>query len=233
MLGAAMRPTPGLLSRSAVAVAVAFALAVTLSIRPPLASAGATSAHDAPLTLDTLMMRFRAMVGLSARYQEEKRIALLAQPLVSEGTVHYMPPSRIARHTLTPSPSSVVLDGGTLRLWDGVTEQSIDVTASPTVRAFVDSFLAVLAGDRVTLERTFVVDFRAPAGQKWQLGLVPRDASLGSILREVRFAGDDIVIAEMRIREASGDETVTTFLDVDTAHRYTDAEAARVFRLRK
>jgi outer membrane lipoprotein-sorting protein len=226
-----MRLTLALLARPAGALALA--LAVTLSLPSPHACADASGAQDTRLTMDALMTRFRAIVGLSARYREEKRISLLAQPLVSEGTVHYAPPARIARHTLTPSPSSVVLDGGTLRLWDGVTEQSIDVTASPAVRAFADSFLAVLAGDRATLDRTFVVDFRAIAGQKWELTLVPRDPSLGSILRDVRFAGEGIVIAQMRIREATGDETVTTFLDVDTAHRYTDAEAARVFRLRK
>ena len=183
------------------------------------------------VTIDSLLARFRGIVGLSAHFREEKHIALLAQPLVSEGTVHYAPPGRIARHTLTPSPSSVVLDGTTLRFGDATSEHSIDTGASPVVRAFVDSFLAILAGDRASLERSFVVDFHNPAGQKWEIALVPRDPTLARIIREIRFAGDDVVISQMRIREASGDEGVTTFTDVDAAHRYTQAEADRVFRL--
>jgi hypothetical protein len=96
----------------------------------------------------------------------------------------------------------------------------------------VEGFLDVLAGDRAGLERMFIVDFRGSRGAPasgWELSLVPRDAALLSILREVDFAGRDLRVRQMRIREASGDESVTTFSDVDTARRYTPAEASRVF----
>lgn len=151
-----------------------------------LVPSGAPAADDAA-TMDALLARFHGLVGLSARFHEEKHIALLAQPLVSDGTVHYAPPDKIARHTLTPSPASVVLDGATLRFGDGTSERAIDTGASPVVRAFVDSFRAVLAGDRAALERSFVLDFHAlgGAGPKWELGLVPRDAPLARIIREI------------------------------------------------
>jgi hypothetical protein len=174
------------------------------------------------------------MPGLFARYHEEKRILLLARPLTSDGTVHYAPPRRLARHALTPSASSVVFDGQTLRFGDAAGEQRIDVGASPVVRAFVEGFLDVLAGDRAALERSFEVSFRssreAPASG-WELSLVPRDGALLSILREVGFSGQGLRVREMRISEASGDESVTTFSEVDTAHRYAAAEASRVFRI--
>jgi hypothetical protein len=228
--------------------ATAFALAaVALSTgagqpRPAFAAGTAASGNgapaDGPVTIDNLLARFRGIVGLSARFHEEKHIAMLAQPLVSEGTVHYAPPGKLARHTLTPSASSVVLDGTTLRFGDATSERSIDTGTSPVVRAFVDSFLAVLAGDRAALERSFVLDFHTPGagsqpagGQRWELGLTPRDASLAHIIREIRFTGDGLVLSQMRIREATGDEGITTFSDVDTAHRYSPAEADRVFRL--
>jgi outer membrane lipoprotein-sorting protein len=208
--------------------------AVSHTESPAFASDKAPPGAPAPLTLDGLLARFRAIPGLFAHYREEKHIALLAQPLVSEGTVHFAPPRRIARHTTTPSPSSVVYDGSTLRFGDGTSEQRIDVGASPVVRAFVDSFVDVLAGDRAALDRTFVVDFRAADAahpERWQLSLVPRSPELLGILREVTFAGDGVVVARMVIREASGDEGVTTFSGVDAAHHYTSAEAARVFRV--
>ena len=235
MLGGAMRWSLPL--RFVLAVVLGMGLGIVAWAVPRRALAfdipGASAAGDrsAPLTLDSLMTRFRGITGLSAHYREEKRIALLAEPLVSEGTVHYAPPDRIARHTLTPTSSSVVLDGTTLRFGDGKTERSIDVASSPVVRAFVDSFLAVLAGDRAALERSFKVDFQTPGAQKWELTLTPREASLGGIIRDIRFTGDALVLSQMRIREASGDEGVTTFSEVDTAHAYSPAEAARVFRL--
>jgi hypothetical protein len=198
------------------------------------AGADKSSAAAHALTLDDLLARFRAIPGLFARYREEKHIALLAQPLVSEGTVHFAPPRRVARHSVAPSPSSVVYDGASLRFGDEAGEQRIDVGANPVVRAFVDSFVDVLAGDRAALDHAFVVDFRVsdPAHpERWELSLVPRSVDLLAILREMRFAGDGVVVSRMVVREASGDEGVTTFSAVDAAHRYSSAEAARVFRV--
>jgi hypothetical protein len=211
-------------------------LGLALSVGEAIAPRGALAADPAPtrpagLTLDALLTRFRGIVGLSASFHEEKRIALLAQPLVSEGTVHYAPPGRIARQTLTPEVSGVVLDGTTLRFGDAKSSHSVDTSASPVIRAFVDSFLAVLAGDRGALERSFVVDFKNPSGQKWELGLSPRDANLAHILVDIHFVGDGLELSEMRIREATGDVGRTTFSNVDTAHVYSQEEAARVFRL--
>jgi hypothetical protein len=207
------------------------ALAAALGAGERPATAGARDSH-ASITLDALLTRFRAMPGLYAHYREEKHIALLAAPLVGEGTVHYAPPRRIARHAHTPAPSSVVFDGALLRFGDAHGEQRIDVGANPVVRAFIETFLDVLAGDRASLERTFVVSFHAGEdGERWDLSLVPRDASLASVLREVRLAGQGTVVSEMHILEATGDEGVTTFSDVDTAHRYSIGEAARIFRV--
>src|SRR5579863_4274341 len=141
---------------------LAIALVASSSRAPALASQVNAVADAAPrLTLDSLLTRFRAIPGLFARYREEKRITLLAEPLVSEGTVHYAPPERLARHQRTPSPSSIVFDGTTLRFGDAQSEERIDVSSNPVVRAFVESFLSVLAGDQSKLERTFLVDFRA------------------------------------------------------------------------
>jgi hypothetical protein len=201
---------------------------------PAMAADKVVDSHP-PLTLDALLARFRAIPGLFAHYREEKHIALLAEPLVSQGTVHFAPPRRVARHTVTPTPSSVVYDGTSLRFGNVSGEQRIDVGASPVVRAFVDSFVDVLAGDRAGLDRAFVVDFHAGDAahprEAWELSLVPRSADLLAILSEVRFAGEGVVVSRMVIREATGDEGITTFSAVDAAHRYSPEEAARVFRI--
>jgi hypothetical protein len=219
-------------SRLAARGLLAFALAIS---GPAHARQdGGTEAGQRDIvTLDGLLARFRGIPGLYARYREDKRIALLAEPIVSEGTVHYAPPRRMARHTRTPSPSHVVLDADSLRFSDGTTTQQIDVGASPVVRALAESFLDVLAGDRAALERSFVVDFRSDGGSRtsWKLGLVPRTPALLSVLTAIDFEGDGLVVSRMLMREASGDEGVTTFSDVDVGHRYSPEEAARVFRV--
>ena len=59
--------------------------------------------------LEQLLARFAAMSGLSARFREEKRMALLAAPLVSEGTLYFAPKGRLARHITAPAPATVLL----------------------------------------------------------------------------------------------------------------------------
>jgi hypothetical protein len=182
--------------------------------------------------LDRLLARFRAIPGLFARYREEKRILLLAEPVVSDGTVHYAPPRRMARHTAHPSPAHVVLDADTLRFNDGTATRQIDVGGNPVVRGLAESFMDVLAGDRSALERSFAIDFHAGVrASSWRLELRPKTSSLSSVLTEIELEGDGVVVSKMTIREASGDVGVTTFYDVDVDHRYSADEAARVFRV--
>src|SRR4051812_34136298 len=116
-----MRPSPFL------AGAALLAALVLPAGQTPGARADDKPAPAAATGLDALMARFRAIPGLSARFREEKRIALLARPLVSEGTIHYAPPGRLARHQLTPTISSVLLEGATLRFGDGTTEERVDL----------------------------------------------------------------------------------------------------------
>ena len=52
-------------------------------------------------TVETLLAEFSHMPGLEARFREEKRIALLVLPLVSEGTIHFAPPARLVVTVMT------------------------------------------------------------------------------------------------------------------------------------
>lgn len=205
-----------------------------LSHAQPRPSPRAPAANPAPVTLDALLARFRALPGLSARFHEEKRIQLLVAPLVSEGTLDYAPPSRMVRRTTSPAPSTALIDGAQLRFSDGSGQQSLDMNAMPVVRQFVDSLVAVVAGDRAALERAYAMDFRVPDAaqpERWTLTLRPRAPALQRVFREVALRGDGVALSAMTVRETNGDETETTFRDVNPARRYTAEERSRVFRL--
>ena len=86
-----------------------------------LAFAAGSARAEVTITRAELLERFRKVPGLYARFREEKRIALLVDPLVSEGTLHFVPPERLAKHVLQPAKSSVLIDGGVLRFRRGQT----------------------------------------------------------------------------------------------------------------
>ncbi len=200
---------------------------------PPVAVAPVAPPPAAPLTLDALLRRFAAMPGLSARFREEKRVALLAAPLVSEGTIHYAPPGRLARHTASPSPATVLIEGAQLRFFDGRQTTAIDMNAAPVVRQFVDSFLALVAGDGAALARSYTMELQVDAArpEAWALTLRPRVAAVQRVFRDIVLRGTGVALESMVMRETSGDETSTTFREVDAGHRYSAEEAARVFHI--
>jgi len=193
---------------------------------------GALGAEAQAPSLDALFASLRAVSGMECRFHEEKQIALLFTPIVTEGTLHYARPGRLARRTTSPAGQVVLVDGDTLRMRDGEHVETIDLGAQPVVRAFVDTFARLLDGDRAALERSYRLDFAAGQGARWTLTLVPRAAPLDRFLREMRFEGEGSALSRMVMTEVSGDVTTTSFTAVDTARRYGAGETARIFTVR-
>jgi outer membrane lipoprotein-sorting protein len=221
--------------RSAVVWVLSLACAAICGVCPADAAAAAPGAGVAGGTIagvDELLERMRGVQGVSARYREEKRMALLAVPLVCEGQLYYERPGRLARLQERPDPSRVVIDGDRLEFGDAGGRDTVDLAAQPVVRAFVDSFRLVLAGDRAALAAIYRLDFQAAGpGGPWTLTLTPRRAPLDRILGRIEVQGRGVALESVRILEVGGDETRIGFTAVDTARRFTAAERRRFFRL--
>ncbi|MDQ3031994.1 MAG: outer membrane lipoprotein carrier protein LolA [Myxococcota bacterium] len=213
-------------SASLVRLGSAIAIVIVIAI----GAASSVQAQRAP-TLDELLAQFRGVHGMELRFREEKRIALLRMPAISEGTVHYARPGRLVRRITRPNAQIVLIDGDELRMREGGRTERIDLAAQPVVRSFVDTFSQLLGGDRAALERAYRVQYTPGEGARWTLVLTPSSAPLDRFLREIRFEGEATTLRTMLMTETSGDTTTTTFSNVDTTRRYTPAESARLFTL--
>lgn len=185
-------------------------------------------AQDAP-TLDGLLSSFSSIPGLSARFREEKRIALMALPIRSEGRIYYTP-GRLLRTTSSPSESRALIDAQELTIRSGDTHEVIALRDNPVVAGFVGSIRHVLAGERRALEAAYELEFRTE-GSSWVLTMRPKNRDLQRFLREMVLEGEGVRLMRMRMREVSGDETTTEFFDVDATRRYGDAEIRTLFRV--
>lgn len=213
---------------SAASRATCAILAVLLGWTALASSRGAAQAAS----LDGLFRRMAGIEALECEFREEKHIALLSAPIVTEGTIHYVRPGRMARRATSPSTQVLLIDGSSLRMWDGHHEETIDLASQPVVRSFVDSILSLLAGDRAALERNYTLSL-APSGETLVLTLTPRTAPLDRFLRSIRFTMTaDYDLVRMDMLEVSGDTTSTTFRAVNDHRRYSATELERLFRLR-
>jgi hypothetical protein len=173
---------------------------------------------------------FRAMPGLYAKFREEKHLALLTTPLVNEGTLHFAK-GLLARRTTSPVPSIVLVRDGRLEVADRHGRLRIDLASEPVVALFVASFVEILAGDEAALERIYDVRFDGgqDADDAWRLALTPRLSPMTKVVSLVEIEGRGKILLRMRVVEVSGDETRTTFTDVDPARIHDDAAIARIF----
>jgi len=198
--------------------------------KPPKAPAQ----DKAPADIDALLAGLAKAPGLYARFREEKHITLLQQPLVSEGSIYFTPPSRFARHTEKPIKSTMIIDGN--RLQFGSTEGSheeMNLGTNPVARLFADAFVMLLSGNRAGLEKIFKMQLTPEAAGAWKLALTPRVAPMDKLIKELELRGRGLNLNELDVREANGDWTRTSFTNVDLNRRYTPAEQTKFFTLPK
>lgn len=195
-----------------------------------LALSSAKAAPPPAVTVASLLARFHQVKGLEARFREEKRMALLKAPLVSEGTIHFAAPDRLARHTTSPVESILLIDAKDLRFGDANHSESLPIDSSPALRLFVDSFLKILTGDRAGLEKLFVIQLEA-SGESWKMRLKPRVEPMTGILDALVLEGNGLILHRMVLAESSGDSTTTVFTKVELDRSHAPDELEKIFRM--
>lgn len=160
---------------------------------------------------EQLMRGFAEVRSSTARFVERKHVAILSVPLESFGTLVYVAPSRLEKHTVAPRAESLVLDGDQLTLEDKERDRkrTLGVQEVPVIQAFVEGIRSTLAGDLATLDRHYQVGLEG-SERVWRLTLTPRTEQMRDFVREIRIAGSRNRIRTIEIVEAGGDRSVMT-----------------------
>jgi outer membrane lipoprotein-sorting protein len=193
---------------------------------PPASLTSGEPAHGA--ALDPVFAHFK-LDRLSCKFSEDKHIALLARPLRSTGTIFFERDRGIARTTLTPKPSQVVLTRTTLRIKTDQRSEEIPLDKSKDLRAFALIFPTLLRGERSELERTFDIGLYGREAEWWALAFTPKAESLRGLVRRVIVFGHKADVVGLQILEASGDTTDTRLSDIRRNADVADAELAAAF----
>lgn len=188
------------------------------------------SAAAAPPAYAPLLAELAKKPGVYAHFSEKKTMAMLVAPLESSGELYYAAPNLLARYTQKPENNVVVLESHRVRFYDGKTWQTVDYANKPVVKELAESLLGILRGDVNGLEKLYRLEW-SQKGQTWTLVLRPKLAPMNQLVERLELQGQGLVIAQLRVVEAGGDETLTTYTQVDTARVYTAADRKRIFAL--
>ncbi|KVN25689.1 acyltransferase [Burkholderia pyrrocinia] len=194
-------PTPRTLRRAARTLAVAAAAA--LAIAAPTHAAGA----DVPWTLDRLMSTLAQHKAGRATFTETKYLSIAAQPVESSGELVFVAPDHLEKHTLSPKPEHLVVDGDMLSVERNNRRYTLALARYPELGAFIDSIRATLAGNRFALEQVYKVALSG-RGDDWTLTLTPLDARMLKVVSTITLDGTRDELRRVAIRQADGDRSL-------------------------
>ncbi|VWC28560.1 acyltransferase [Burkholderia lata] len=196
---------PSALRRAVRTLAVAVA-ATTTAIA--LAAAPAQAADAVPAwTLDRLMSTLAQHKSGRATFTETKYLSIATQPVESSGELVFVAPDHLEKHTLSPKPEHLVVDGGMLTVERNNRKYTLALARYPELGAFIDSIRATLAGNRFALEQVYKVAL-AGRGDDWTLTLTPLDSRMLKVVSTITLDGTRDVLRSVAIRQADGDRSV-------------------------
>lgn len=171
---------------------------------PPLVNTGGTPEKEWNATV--LLTNVSQAIPPQVRYKETHVSGILTTPIVSHGTLSFIPPSRLEKHILSPREEQYVIEGNSLFWKEMATTQTKELFLPdyPLLQTFVEGFRSVFAGDLATLTTRFTI---ALVGTKdaWELKLTPIDANIGAFVDALYFIGQGERITGIEIREVGGD----------------------------
>ncbi|KWC74463.1 acyltransferase [Burkholderia cepacia] len=196
--------TPAL--RRAVRTLAAAIAASTAAIA--LAAAPARVADAAPAwTLDRLMSTLAQHKSGRATFTETKYLSIATQPVESSGELVFVAPDHLEKHTLSPKPEHLVVDGDMLTVERNNRKYTLALARYPELGAFIDSIRATLAGNRFALEQVYQVAL-AGRGDDWTLTLTPLDSRMLKVVSTITLDGTRDLLRSVAIRQADGDRSV-------------------------
>ncbi|MFP5419316.1 MAG: LolA-related protein [Gammaproteobacteria bacterium] len=153
--------------------------------------------------LPQLMSGFAGVEESRARFQEEKHLAMLTEPLQLSGTLRYVRPSQIEKQVTQPYVESLRINQDRLEWTAQGRTRTLSLRSQPQIWALVESLRATLAGDLPALQRHYTVKLDGSRA-KWKITLEPRYDDLSQFIQEIRLQGRDNLLRQVEIVEASG-----------------------------
>lgn len=168
----------------------------------------------ADLSLEMLLQQFSRTAAADVRFREVRQLALLETPLVVEGTLSYRAPDHLRKEVLEPEPSLFEISGNSLRIETETGQRTLPLDGHPLIRAFAESYRAILSGNGKTLEEYFETELTGSI-ESWTLRLRPRDRQARAYLETIIMKGSGNHIHSAETVEASGDRSVMTIIPDD------------------
>lgn len=171
------------------------------------ASSGVNAADADNFDIARLMQLFSQAPESEVAYTEKKYSSLLAEPVVSSGTLAYRRPDTVEKNMTAPRKERFRITGAELIMLRNGLEKRFPLSSQPLLSALAASLRGVLAGDAALLRKYFLVILEGEE-LAWRLELVPFDDEIARYVERIVVSGRAGRIEQIEERDSSGDRSV-------------------------
>lgn len=174
------------------------------------------AAADDPWDLPALMKELGGIRLIDAAFTEQKQAEFLSRgEFAVSGEMHFKAPHTLRRIVTKPYRESIVIDESTviIKRLDDKNETDkvrfIEIDSHPSIRLFIDSMRATMAGDLATVLEIYEVELSG-GRQEWSLRLVPRREELKKFIHAVHVTGSANRINTLLVHEDDDTRSLIT-----------------------
>jgi outer membrane lipoprotein-sorting protein len=163
------------------------------------------------ITLEDVQRSFASQPVVRAKFQQERQISGMAQPLHSSGEVLIAKSKGLWWQQQHPFPMTLVLDDSHMvQVMGSQAPQIITADSNPQMFQFNHLLRALFQADRKVLDENFSNVFTDLGHGKWQLVLTPTTTPLDKLFSTITLQGDKY-LNRIELNDLQGDFTEITF----------------------
>ena len=169
-----------------------------------LAAASTASAAQG-VAADWILSALARPAPVRTDFVELRGSPLLKAPLRLSGEYRRPDADTLVREVRSPYRETTTLRAGEATIArDGKAPRTFSLSRVPELAGLQSSFGALLAGDRVGIERSYAVT-AAGTRERWTLTLAPKDKALATRVRDIVLYGQGAELRCIETRPAKGD----------------------------
>lgn len=165
--------------------------------------------------MQTLTDAAAAMQCMNCRFTQQKTVAMLAEPTVSEGLMSYNAPNKMRWEYTSPYALALVVNGDKItKITDG-NEEILDAKSGRMYQGIVSIIMSSANGKKLFDKSMFDVDIQDD-GEFWKAEMQPKKHNMKRMFTMLTFyfGKDDNIIKKVEMTEASGDVTTIQFYNM-------------------
>lgn len=165
--------------------------------------------------MEMLTQQAASMQCMNCRFTQQKTMAMLAEPTVSEGLMNYNSPDKMRWEYTSPYSFALLVDGEKItKIIDG-NEEVLDAKSGRMYQGIVSIIMSSATGQKLFDKSMFDVAI-TDDGEFWKAEMKPKKHNMKRMFSMLTFyfAKSTNIINKVEMTEASGDVTTIQFYDM-------------------